>query len=117
MTTGLLDRLSAEELEAVLAHELSHVAHRDVLVMTVASSAGIIAGMATAARSTARIFGGGRGRDNDRGRRSGWSSLVVSLVVYAVGFLLTRLLSRYRELGADRAGRSSPASRPRSPRR
>ena len=47
VTTGILGRLSAEELEGVLAHELSHVAHRDVLVMTVASSAGIVAGMLT----------------------------------------------------------------------
>ena len=47
MTTGILQTLDAEELEGVLAHELSHVAHRDVLVMTVAASAGIVAGMVT----------------------------------------------------------------------
>src|ERR687889_765172 len=47
VTTGILGMLTAEELEGVLAHELSHVAHRDVLVMTVASSAGIVAGMMT----------------------------------------------------------------------
>jgi heat shock protein HtpX len=98
VTTGILQTLDAEELEAVLAHELSHVAHRDVLVMTLASSAGISAGMLT--RGVA--WGGG-------GRRNGGAPafvivLVMSLVVYAVSFVLLRLLSRYRELCADRAG-------------
>jgi heat shock protein HtpX len=100
VTTGILQRLSAEELEAVLAHELSHVAHRDVLVMTLASSAGIVAGMLTRGARW-----GGLGLF---GRRSGGMTfvggLVVSLVVYAISFLLLRLLSRYRELSADRAG-------------
>ena len=103
VTTGILDRLTAEELEGVLAHELSHVAHRDVLVMTVASSAGIIAGMATRGAQHGMIFGGGR-RDNNAGALPALLiALVVSLVVYAVSFFLTRLLSRYRELSADRA--------------
>ena len=66
VTTGILDRLTAEEVEAVLAHELSHVAHRDVLVMTLASSAGIIAGMATRGAQYGAIFGGGRRNDNNR---------------------------------------------------
>ena len=52
VTTGILRRLTADELEGVLAHELSHVAHRDVLVMTVASSAGIVAGMLTGVPSS-----------------------------------------------------------------
>ena len=104
VTTGLLDRLSAEEVEAVLAHELSHVAHRDVLVMTLASSAGIIAGMATRGAQYGAIFGGGR-RDNNNGGAPVWLVvLVVSLVTYAISFFLTRLLSRYRELCADRSG-------------
>jgi heat shock protein HtpX len=103
VTTGLLDRLSAEEVEAVLAHELSHVAHRDVLVMTMASSAGIIAGMATRGAQYGAIFGGGR-RDNNSGAPVWLVVLVVSIVTYAVSFFLTRLLSRYRELSADRAG-------------
>lgn len=100
VTTGILRTLDAEELEAVLAHELSHVAHRDVLVMTVASSAGIAAGLLM---RFAQFGGMGRSRTS--------SSLpvvlvavVVSLVVYAVSYLLLRLLSRYRELSADRAG-------------
>ncbi|RYU09581.1 zinc metalloprotease HtpX [Nocardioides iriomotensis] len=104
VTTGLLDRLSAEEVEAVLAHELSHVAHRDVLVMTLASSAGIIAGMATRGAQYGAIFGG-RGRDSNSGGAPVWLVvLVVSMVTYAISFFLTRLLSRYRELCADRSG-------------
>ena len=106
VTTGILDRLTAEELEGVLAHELSHVAHRDVLVMTLASSAGIVAGMATRGAQYGAIFGGGR-RSNDSNGAGAFGFLIaiaISLVVYAVSFFLTRLLSRYRELSADRAG-------------
>jgi heat shock protein HtpX len=106
VTTGILDRLTAEELEGVLAHELSHVAHRDVLVMTLASSAGIVAGMATRGAQYGAIFGGGR-RSNDNNGAGAFGFLIaiaISLVVYAVSFFLTRLLSRYRELSADRAG-------------
>ncbi len=107
VTTGILDRLTAEELEGVLAHELSHVAHRDVLVMTIAASAGIAAGLLTRGAQYGMLFGGGGGR-RDNNNNSGppfWLiALVVSLVVYAVSFFLTRLLSRYRELCADRSG-------------
>ncbi|HSE09967.1 MAG TPA: zinc metalloprotease HtpX [Nocardioidaceae bacterium] len=103
VTTGILDRLTAEELEGVLAHELSHVAHRDVLVMTIASSAGIAAGMITRGAQYGAIFG--RGNSNNGAGAVGFLiALVVSLVVYAISFFLTRLLSRYRELSADRAG-------------
>jgi heat shock protein HtpX len=105
VTTGILDRLSAEEVEAVLAHELSHVAHRDVLVMTLASSAGIIAGMATRGAQYGAIFGGRRSNDNNGFGAAGFlAALLISLVVYAISFFLTRLLSRYRELCADRSG-------------
>ena len=103
VTTGILRRLDAEELEGVLAHELSHVAHRDVLVMTVASSAGIVAGMLARGSQYGAIFGGGR-RDNNSGLPVWLVVLVVSLVTYAISFLLLKLLSRYRELSADRAG-------------
>jgi heat shock protein HtpX len=103
VTTGILRTLDAEELEGVLAHELSHVAHRDVLVMTVASSAGIVAGMLTRGAQYGMIFGGGR-RDNNSGGLPVWLVvLLVSLVTYAISFLLLKLLSRYRELSADRA--------------
>ncbi|MFN8194899.1 MAG: zinc metalloprotease HtpX [Nocardioidaceae bacterium] len=105
VTTGILGKLNAEELEGVLAHELSHVAHRDVLVMTIASSAGIIAGMLTRGAQ----FGGfglfrSRGNSNGGGMPAYLVALVVSLVVYAISFFLTRMLSRYRELCADRSG-------------
>ena len=107
VTTGILDKLTAEEMEGVLAHELSHVAHRDVLVMTLAASAGIAAGMLTRGAQYGMIFGGGDRRDsnNNNGGIPFWLiALVISLVVYAVSFFLTRLLSRYRELCADRSG-------------
>lgn len=100
VTTGILRTLDAEELEAVLAHELSHVAHRDVLVMTIASSAGIAAGMLTRGAQ----FGGlGRGRSNGGGGGV-LIAIAISLAVYAISFMLLRLLSRYRELCADRSG-------------
>lgn len=104
VTTGILGRLTAEEMEGVLAHELSHVAHRDVLVMTVASSAGIIAGTITqGARFGGMGLLGGR-RDNNNGLPVWLIALVVSLLVYAVSFVLLRVLSRYREMCADRSG-------------
>jgi heat shock protein HtpX len=106
VTTGILGMLTADEMEAVLAHELSHVAHRDVLVMTIASSAGIIAGMLSRGAQYGAWFGGGRRDDNNNtGGLPIWLVvLLLSLLVYAVSFFLTRLLSRYRELCADRSG-------------
>jgi heat shock protein HtpX len=103
VTTGILGMLTADEMEAVLAHELSHVAHRDVLVMTVASSAGIIAGMMSRGAQFGVMFGGGGRRNNDN-NGGVWVALLISLVVYAISFFLTRLLSRYREMCADRSG-------------
>ncbi|UNO40900.1 zinc metalloprotease HtpX [Streptomyces sp. MST-110588] len=99
-TTGLLRRLEPEELEGVLAHELSHVAHRDVVVMTIASFLGVLAGVITRA-----ALWGGIGRNN-RDNNAAIAVLIVtavSAVVYVISYLLTRLLSRYRELSADRA--------------
>ncbi len=105
VTTGLLDRLDREEVEAVLAHELSHVAHRDVLVMTLASSAGIITGMVlrSAQFGGFGLFGGRRGGDRNT-LPVVLLILLASVVVYAISFFAIRLLSRYRELSADRAG-------------
>ncbi len=106
VTTGILHTLTAEELEGVLAHELSHVAHRDVLVMTLAASAGIVAGMVTRGAQFG-MLGMGRSRSNDNnggGAIGVFAVLIISLVVYAISFLLLRLLSRYRELCADRSG-------------
>ena len=108
VTTGILRRLSEPELEAVLSHELSHVAHRDVAVMTIASFLGILAGMVVRSSIYAGAWGGGGwGRSNNRDNNAGAVILLVvlaSAVVYALSFLLTRLLSRYRELSADRSG-------------
>jgi heat shock protein HtpX len=103
VTTGILDKLTVDEMEGVLAHELSHVAHRDVLVMTLAASAGIAAGMLTRGAQYGAMFGG-RDRRESNGPPFWLIALVVSLVVYAISFFLTRLLSRYRELCADRSG-------------
>jgi heat shock protein HtpX len=103
VTTGILGMLTADEMEAVLAHELSHVAHRDVTVMTIASTAGIVAGMLTRGAQYGALFGR-RGNNDNGGAIAFFAVLVVSLVVYAVSFFLTRLLSRYRELCADRSG-------------
>ena len=99
VTTGIMQRLDADELEGVLAHELAHVANRDVSVMTVASSLGLLAGFLT---RWGMWFGGGR-----RDEKSGVSMIVVilvSVVVTVISFFLTRALSRYRELSADRSG-------------
>jgi heat shock protein HtpX len=109
VTTGILRRLSEPELEAVLSHELSHVAHRDVAVMTLASFLGILAGFVVRAAIYGGAYGGfgGYGRSNDNRDNTGAVILLVvlaSAVVYALSFLLTRALSRYRELSADRAG-------------
>jgi len=107
VTTGLLRRLDDKELEGVLAHEMSHVAHKDVVVMTIASFLGIIAALLVRFAFYSELFGGGgRGRGGNDAN-SGIVMLVtlaVGVVVYAVSFLLIRLLSRYRELAADRAG-------------
>jgi len=100
VTRGILQKLDAEELEGVLAHELSHVAHRDVLVMTLASSAGVIV-------SLLGRFGGfglGRSRNSQAGAIGVLALIAVSVAVYVISFLALRLLSRYRELCADRSG-------------
>lgn len=105
VTTGLMRRVDTEELEGVLAHELSHVAHRDVVVMTIASFLGVLAGLVTRFAFYSSLFGGG-GRRDDRDNTFVLILLVmaVSAAVYAISFLLIRALSRYRELAADRAG-------------
>jgi heat shock protein HtpX len=100
-TTGIMARLDESELEGVLAHELSHVAHRDVTVMTVASVVGVLAGFLT---RIVLYSGMGRRRDSNNGPPVVMVVMLVSLVVYALAFVLTRTLSRYRELAADRAG-------------
>ena len=105
VTRGIQARLTDEELEAVLAHELSHVAHRDVAVMTVASSLGMLAGLLSRMAMWGAMLGGGsRDEDNQNAFMMELVVMVVSFLVYIVSFLLTMALSRYRELSADRTG-------------
>ena len=108
-TQGILNMLDNEELEGVLAHEMSHVAHKDVAVMTIASFIGIIAALLVRFAFYSELFGGGgRGRSNNNNNQSAFpiilAIMAVSVVVYAISFLLIRMLSRYRELSADRSG-------------
>jgi heat shock protein HtpX len=108
VTEGLMyhSGLTQEELEGVLAHELSHVAHKDVQVMTYASLLAIVAGLLVRFAFYSELFGGGRGRGGNNGNAALLIPLIMlaSAVVYAISFLLIRLLSRYRELAADRSG-------------
>jgi heat shock protein HtpX len=108
VTTGLMDLLTPEELEGVIAHELSHVAHKDVQVMTIASFLAIVAALLIRFSFYGELFGGGRGRGGNNQNGGALPILLiimgVSIVVYAVSFLLIRMLSRYRELAADRSG-------------
>ena len=94
--TGLQRRLTTEEPEGVLAHEPSHVAHRDVAVVTIASFLGVIAGLIVRFAFYSQPFGGRNRDQNSLCSRSSWR-------VYAISSLLIRALSRYRELAADRA--------------
>jgi heat shock protein HtpX len=111
-TAGLMRRLDEPELEAVLAHELSHVAHRDVAVMTIASFLGVVAGLVTRIMFWTGLMGGFGGNNRGGGNNNSGDQaamvemmvLLVSVAVYAISFLLTRALSRYRELAADRSG-------------
>ena len=107
VTDSLLARLNKDELEGVIAHEMSHVAHKDVQVMTIASFLAIIAALLIRFSFYGELFGGGgRGRNNNNGNAAYlfFILMAVSIVVYAVSFLLIRMLSRYRELAADRSG-------------
>jgi heat shock protein HtpX len=95
-TTGILARLSPAELEAVMAHELAHVRHRDVLVMTIASFFATLAAMVA---QFGMFFGGGRDRESQPAVAV---VLLVSVAVYVISYFLTLALSRYREFAADR---------------
>jgi len=101
VTTGLWRRLEPKEIEGVLAHELSHVANRDVLIMTVASFFAMLAALLTRFGLYAGMFGGGR-RDNNNGPPIWLIILLVSMVTYVISWVLIRTISRYREYAADR---------------
>jgi len=99
-TRGILELLPPAELEGVMAHELTHVINRDVMVMTLAS---FFASLASMILQFGFFFGGGFGGDDEEEGGFGYV-ILVSVVVYAVSFLLLRALSRYREFSADRGG-------------
>jgi heat shock protein HtpX len=101
VTRGLWQRLEPQEIEGVLAHELSHIANRDVLIMTVASFFAMLAGLLTRFGIYGGMFGGGRGRDNNA--VPVWLIvLLVSVVTYFLSQILILAISRYREYAADR---------------
>ena len=104
-TRGIMTRLNDEELEAVLAHELSHVAHRDVAIMTIASGVGMLAGLVGRIAMWGAMFsGGGNNRDGEQMVLLEIATWLISIVIYVIAYLLTMALSRYRELAADRSG-------------
>jgi heat shock protein HtpX len=101
VTRGLWQRLEPQEIEGVLAHELSHVANRDMLIMTVASFFAMLAGLLTRFGLYSGMFGGGRSRDNNS--VPVWLIvLLVSVVTYFLSQILILAISRYREFAADR---------------
>jgi heat shock protein HtpX len=107
VTSGLWRRLDEKEIEGVLAHELSHIANRDVLIMTVASFFALLAAFLTRIGLYAGFFGGfgggGRNSNNNNNAVPVWLIVtLVSIVVYAISFVLIRTISRYREYAADR---------------
>ncbi|WP_279387934.1 zinc metalloprotease HtpX [Streptacidiphilus pinicola] len=102
VTTGLLRRLESDELDGVLAHELSHIAHRDVAVITVASFLGVLAGLGVRIGFYSGLVGG-RGRRDQNTAMIVAAVVVVSAAVYALSFMMIRALSRYREFAADRS--------------
>src|SRR5207302_8101858 len=103
VTTGILQALTPEDMEAVLAHELSHVIHRDMRVMAMASFLATVAFFIVQSGLWGGFYGG---YGSDRAARDRGSSFIVvflvSLVVWAISFVLIRTLSRYREYSADR---------------
>jgi heat shock protein HtpX len=101
-TSGILQMLDSAELEGVMAHELTHVINRDVMVMTLASFFATLASLI--AQFTLFFgggFGGGYGRSNEEQEEMA-VVLLVSVLVYAISFMLLQALSRYREFAADR---------------
>jgi heat shock protein HtpX len=105
VTEGLWRRLDPPEVEAVLAHELSHIANRDVLIMTLASFFAMVAALITRWGMYMGMFGGfgGGRRDNNNNGVPVWLVIfVVSIVTYVLSYVLIRTISRYREYAADR---------------
>ena len=107
-TTGIMELLSPSELEGVMAHELSHVINRDVMIMTIAS---FFASVASMILNFGFLFGGGGWGDDDEEGGGFLPVILVSLMVYVISFFLMQALSRYREFAADR-GAAILTSRP-----
>lgn len=104
VTTGIMRALSANELSGVLAHELSHIKHRDTLIQTVAASmAGVISFIANMAQWMA-IFGGGRRGDDDNGGGNALGFLFTVIVAPIAAMLIQMSISRSREYEADKSG-------------
>jgi heat shock protein HtpX len=106
VTTGIMQRLDPQELEAVLAHELSHIRNRDVMVMTLASFFAMVAQLMMRWMFWGGMYGGMGDRGGDRRDGGGGGAMaliyVASILVWIISFFLIRALSRYRELAADR---------------
>ena len=105
VTTGLMDTLNTEELEGVIAHELTHIRNRDVLVLTLASLFSTVAWYLMQFGFYGGLYGGGMGYGGNRNSNSGGAMIIViavALLTWVVSFLIIRAISRYREFAADR---------------
>ncbi|HET9358011.1 MAG TPA: zinc metalloprotease HtpX [Nitrososphaeraceae archaeon] len=105
VTTGLMDTLNTEELEGVIAHELTHIRNRDVLVLTLASLFSTVAWYLMQFGFYGGLYGGGMGYGGNRNNNSGGAMIIViavALLTWVVSFLIIRAISRYREFAADR---------------
>lgn len=105
VTTGLMDTLNTEELEGVIAHELTHIRNRDVLVLTLASLFSTVAWYLMQFGFYGGLYGGGMGYGGNRNNNSAGAMIIViavALLTWVVSFLIIRAISRYREFAADR---------------
>lgn len=100
VTRGLQNRITDDELLAVLSHEVAHVANRDVAVMTIANTVVILSGLLT----QASIWNRASGRRTQNGRSSQGVDIMTAVMLYVVSILIVRAISRYRELLADKSG-------------
>jgi heat shock protein HtpX len=105
VTTGLIDILDTSELESVIAHELTHIKNRDVLVLTLASLFSTVAWYLMQFGFYGGLYGGGMGYGGNRNNNSGGAMLIViavAMLTWIISFLVIRAISRYREYAADR---------------
>ena len=102
VTQGLLNRLEPQEVEGVLAHELTHVVNRDVAVMTIASFFSMLAAMLARFGLWGGMFSGGGNRDRNSGAPVWLIMFAVSILTYVISYVLIMMISRYREYAADR---------------